>query len=62
MSRDKIFEELIPTMFRLEPAQRNALRKAARAEKISGAEFLRRLIDTHIIARQSIEGDQDVTS
>lgn len=42
MPREKIFEELIPTMFRLEPAQRDALRKAAREKKISDAELLRR--------------------
>lgn len=57
MPREKIFEELIPTMFRLEPAQKNALRIAARAEKISDAELLRRLIDTHIIAPDKKERD-----
>lgn len=49
MAREKIFDKLIPTMFRLEPIQKAALRAAARAEKISDAELLRRLIDTHIV-------------
>lgn len=49
MPREKIFDELVIMTFRLEPAQREALRTAAKVRKISGSELLRHLIDTHII-------------
>ena len=62
MPREMIFEELVPTMFRLEPAQQKALRTAARAEKISDAELLRRLIDKYIIKNNTDAGEAKTIS
>lgn len=56
MAREKIFDKLVPAQFRLEPTQHEALRRAAKKAKISASEYLRQLIDTHVI-KISKEGD-----
>jgi len=59
MPREKIFDKLIPVMFRLEPAQLSALKQVSKTNKVSASEYLRRMIDKYIIEAGKEGGKPD---